>query len=361
MNRDTEVIVVGGGQAGLSTAYYLKKHNIPHIVLDKNGAIGDVWKSRWDSLTLFTKSEYNNLPGLAFPRMDDFPGKDHVVQYLQAYAMIHEIDVQLQTNVERISKDATGRFCVLTNNGVYTCDHVVVATGECQRAYVPGFAGSIYRNIFQVHSSRYKNPDQIPEGDVLVVGTANSGVQIAKEMAEAGRKVYLSGRDNWSLPAKLAGKDIFWWLTKAKVLDLAVDHPIGKRTILKGRDFGGQLIGYTLKGVVRKHGIKRLSKVVDWEHGELIFAEGERYTPQNIIWATGFRQDFSWIDLPIYNKQGVLKQKRGVVKKVPGLYFSGLKLMHRVGSSLLGSGWKDSRYVVKKIRKKRLSPDFQNA
>ncbi len=354
MEQATEVIVIGAGQAGLSAAYYLAKHKVPYLVLDANDSIAAVWDSRWDSLQLFTKSAYNNLPGgLDFPEMEGYPGKDEVVQYLRDYVAHHQLQVQLNTFVGKVEKDSSGDFLLSSNQGTFRSKAVIVATGECQTPYTPACAAKLPDSVFQIHSRDYRRPDQIPPGEVLVVGTANSGVQIARELALKGRTVYLAGRENKSLPAKLAGKDIFWWLTKANVLDWSADHLIGRQMVTKGRHFGGLLIGYTLKDIVKGYGLKRLSKVVDYKGEELIFAEGERLRIPNVIWATGYKQDFSWIDLPIYNKSGELRQKRGVVKKVPGLYFSGLKLLHRVGSSLLGSGWKDSRHVVRHIRKKR--------
>lgn len=347
-------IIIGAGQAGLSAAYYLEQAGVNYIVLDKGSEVGEIWSNRWDSLTLFTRSEYNCLPGLDFPPTESYyPGKDHVAAYLRSYVNHHELNVQLDTTVSRVTK-VDDLFVINSNQEEIQCHNLIIATGECNTPFKPACAAELSSKVFQIHSQDYQNPSQIKSDDVLVVGTANSGVQIARELAAIGKKVSLSGRENMSLPGKVMGKDLFWWFEKMNILDYSLDDAIGKRIVTKGRKMGGQLIGLELKQVVKEGEIQRFGKVESADQDIVHFTDGKSLSPSSIIWATGYRQSFDWLDLPITMRHGQVNQYHGVSLDVDGLYFVGMKLLHRIGSSLIGSGWKDSQFVVNKILEKKI-------
>ena len=213
-NELLDVAVVGGGQTGLAMAWHLAREQLRFVVLDAGPEIGHTWRSRWDSLTLFTPAQYNALPGMRFPgRPDTYPTKDGVVGYLQAYAAAFNLPIRLNASVTQLRQTAEG-FEIRTQEEVVRARQVVVATGPFQVPHVPAAAQRLDGSVPQLHSAAYRNPDALPPGPVLVVGGGNSGFQIAEELATAGRQVDLSiGTKMPVLPQRLGGKDLFWWLT----------------------------------------------------------------------------------------------------------------------------------------------------
>ncbi len=208
-----DVVVIGGSQAGLAVGYHLAKRGLRFVILDAGSEPGQVWRSRWDSLTLFTPAQYSGLPGLAFPLpKDTYPSKDDVARYLQSYVSALDLPVRLNAKVTSLTQ-RDGAYAVETADEEFTASHVVVATGPFQVPFVPPIAGDLDEAVFQIHSADYRNPAQLPEGRVLVVGGGNSGFQIAEELA-ATRNVDLAvGKRVQSLPQRLLGRDLFWWLS----------------------------------------------------------------------------------------------------------------------------------------------------
>jgi putative flavoprotein involved in K+ transport len=231
-----DVVVVGGSQAGLAIAWHLAREGLRFVVLEAAPEIGHTWRCRWDSLTLFTPAQYDALPGMAFPGPPDtYPGKDAVAGYLKAYAAAFDLPVRLNSPVTRLSQTDEG-FKIHTQREVFNARQVVVATGPFQQPFTPPAAQQLDASVTQLHSAEYRNPRALPPGPVLVVGGGNSGFQIAEELATAGRHVDLSIATKMPiLPQRLAGKDLFWWLTRLGLLRVTVDTRPGRR--MSSRDF----------------------------------------------------------------------------------------------------------------------------
>jgi putative flavoprotein involved in K+ transport len=217
-----DVVIVGGSQAGLAVAYYLKQRGLRFVLLDAGPEIGSVWKSRWDSLTLFTPAQYSGLPGMDFPAAHDvYPSKDEVAAYLQSYTTAFDLPVRLNARVTSLAKSDDGYF-VATSDEVFRASQVVVATGPFQSPFVPRMARDLDASVAQIHSAQYRSPAQFPEGPVLVVGGGNSGFQIAAELAQTRRVDLAMGTRMPALPQRLLGRDLFWWLTHLGVMRVSV-------------------------------------------------------------------------------------------------------------------------------------------
>ena len=313
------------------------------MILDAGPEIGHAWRSRWDSLRLFTPAQYSSLPGMAFPSpRDTYPAKDNVAQYLQAYASAFNLPVRLNARVTSLTK-RDGEYLLATADEGFTARHVVVATGPFQVPFVPPAAEDLDDTVTQMHSADYRSPDQLPHGQVLVVGGGNSGFQIAEELA-ATRKVDIAvGRRVPSLPQRLLGKDLFWWLTGVGFMKVSTDSRLGRR--LAKRDV---LIGSSARKL-RRSGVtlrKRLTKAVG-RHA--LFEDGSEQDVDAIVWATGYRSDFSWIDIPGVKGAGDRIVHRRGVTDASGLFFLGLTWQHTRGSALIGFVNDDATYIASRI------------
>jgi len=339
-----EVVVVGAGQAGLTVAYFLARQRRRFVVLDAADSIGAAWRTRWDSLTLFTPRRYSSLPGLPFPGdPEGYPNRDEVIAYLEQYAQTFKIPIQLSSGVKGMTS-ANGRFVLAVDGRTITADQVVVATGPFQTPFIPEFASKLAPEVFQVHSTGYKRPGDVSEGTVLVVGGGNTGFQIAKELS-ATRKVFLSvGSRQKPLPQRLLGRDLFWWLTKTGVLKKTAASRLGRK--LRDRD---TLIGSSPRELQRRYGVELRPRVVDARERTVRFEDGSDLEVDAVIWATGYRPDYSWIALEVFDPQGRLKHLRGVTD-VPGLYFLGLTWQHTRGSALIGFVKNDAAYIAEQIK-----------
>jgi putative flavoprotein involved in K+ transport len=329
-DRLVDVVVVGGSQAGLAMAWHLAQQGRRFVVLEAGPEVGHVWRSRWDSLKLFTPSQYDALPGMAFPApADTYPTKDPVADYLQAYATAFDLPVRLNARVTRLSKADDG-FEVHTADAIYRARQVVVATGPFQVPFVPPMAAKLDPALTQLHSADYRRPQALPAGPVLVVGGGNSGFQIAEELATS-RQVDLSIATTYPmLPQRLAGRDLFWWLTRLGLLRVTVTSRPGRR--MSRRDF---VIGTNRRQLERK-GVRFRPRLVDAEDRTVRFADHRLLEDVGVVvWATGYRPDYAWIQIPGVVREGQVVHRRGVAE-VPGLYFLGLSWQHTRGSALLG-------------------------
>ncbi len=224
-----DTVVIGGGQAGLAIAWHLKQHGQRFVVLDAGPAIGHTWRSRWDSLVLFTPAQYDSLPGMAFPApADTYPTKEQAADYLQAYAAAFDLPVRFNSRVTRLRR--TGAvFEVRTATGALTARQVVIATGPFTAPFVPPLAGRLDEAVVQLHSAQYRNPADLPYGPVLVVGAGNSGMQIAAELAKTRPVELAVGTRSPTLPQRVLGRDLFWWVTNTRLSKLPVDSRLGRR------------------------------------------------------------------------------------------------------------------------------------
>lgn len=347
-----DVIVVGGGQAGLAMGYYLRALKRPFLILDANDHVGAAWSQRWASLRLFTPARYSSLPGMDFPADDPLhlPHRDEVVSYLQAYAHRFKLPVRLNAPVTRVGRSGS-EYLIDTPDRTYHAAHVVIATGAFQRPYRPPFADQIRPALRQLHSSDYDNPGQLLPGDVLVVGVGSSGAQIALELAETGRKVYASGRDVGTLPRRLLGQDVYWWLYRTGLIRAGRDSFIGRRVAAKIRHQGGARVGLPEQELIDA-GVERLPRLTGVYNGQPVVDGGYMPDVTNIIWATGYRPDFGWIDNLALDDDGYPRHDRGVVPDEPGLYFLGLLFLQRLDSALINGVGDDARYLARTIKKR---------
>jgi putative flavoprotein involved in K+ transport len=335
-----DVIVIGAGQAGLAIARHLRQQGRRFLVLDAADTIGHAWRSRWDSLTLFTPARYSALPGLPFPGdPDGYPSKDAAADYLHRYAVEFDLPIQLNTNVTGLSHNGT-LFDVETTVQNLLARQVIVATGPFQTPIIPSEAAGFGDQVVQMHSSAYRNPRQLPDGPVLVVGGGNSGMQIAEELA-ASRPVALSiGTAPPALPQRVLGRDLFWWLTRLGVMRLSTSSRIGRRVRARGET----LVGHGRRRLVRA-GVTFHARLTRADGGTVIFADGTSNEPVAVIWATGFCRDYSWIRIPGATVDGEIVHERGV-SPVEGLYFLGMPWQHTRGSALLGFVGADAAYLA---------------
>jgi putative flavoprotein involved in K+ transport len=335
-----DVAVIGGGQAGLAMAWQLAQHHLRFVVLEAGPELGHTWRSRWDSLTLFTPTQYNSLPGMPFPGASDtYPGKDAVAAYLQAYAAAFSLPVRLNARVTQLHKTAEG-FEIRAQDETYRARQVVVATGPFQMPFVPPAAQRLDGSVIQLHGADYRNPQALPPGPVLVVGGGNSGFQIAGELTAAGRQVDLSiGTKMPMLPQRLAGRDLFWWLTRLGLLRVSVASRPGRR--MSRRDF---IIGGSRRRL-QAAGVRFRPGLAEAQERTVRFTDGTTAAVGTVVWATGYRSDYSWIGIPGVVRDGTVIHRRGTTE-VPGLYFLGLSWQHTRGSALLGFVRDDATYLA---------------
>jgi putative flavoprotein involved in K+ transport len=338
-----DVAVVGGGQAGLAMGYYLRERGLRFVIFERGDSIAPAWRERWDSLTLFTPRRYSALPGLPFPGdPDGYPTRDEVIAYLERYAETFELPIELNREVHRVSQEG-GRFVLEMEGRRATADQVVVATGPFQTPFVPELAQDVDPGLWQAHSTGYRKPADVPEGTVLVVGGGNTGFQIAKELSAAHKVVLSVGSKQKPLPQRIAGRDLFWWLTKTRLLSKTVESRLGSK--LQYRD---TLIGSSPRELTRRYGVEMKARATAATGRRVRFEDGSELEVDAVIWATGYRPDFSWIDLPIVGSNGRLRHRRGVTD-VPGLLFLGLTWQWTRGSALIGWVKDDAAFLSERI------------
>lgn len=347
-----DTVVVGAGQAGLVTAHELTRRGRDCVVLDREARVGDNWRHQYDSLRLYTPGRYTSLPGLAFPGDPDAcPGKDGVADYLSAYAEQLRLPVRTGIAVERVGRAADGGdgFDVSTSSGTIRCRNVVVATGTFGRApSVPDVAAGLDPGILQLHSSRYRRPGQLHDGPVLVVGASHSGCDIAYELG-ATRETHLAGRDCGQLPLRWRGTAapralplvVFVWrhvLTRRT--------PVGRRLMPEVRQHGGPMLRVTREDLAERGVVRHVGRVVAVTDGRPTLDDGTVLDVATVIWATGYRPRFDWLDLPVIDEDGWPREYRGVASDVPGLYFCGLAFQYAFSSMVFPGVGRDAKFVV---------------
>jgi putative flavoprotein involved in K+ transport len=343
MTNHVEVAVIGAGQAGLALGSFLERQGHRFVILERAGEIAPAWRERWDSLTLFTPRRYSALPWVPFPGDPDaYPARDEVIAYLERYAESFELPVELNSDVKKLDRAEDGAFHLELGDRTITADQVVVATGPFQTPYVPKLAERLGRDVFQTHAVRYRMPHDLP-WTVLVVGGGNTGFQIAKELSVTHRVVLSIGSRQKPLPQRVLGRDLFWWLTKARILDVTVESRLGRR--LSTRD---TLIGSSPRELEQRYGVELKPRAVDADGRTVRFEDDSELELDAVIWATGYRPDYSWIGLPVFDEDGRLRHRRGVTD-VEGLYFLGLTWQHTRGSALIGWVKDDAEFIADRI------------
>jgi putative flavoprotein involved in K+ transport len=344
-----EVAVVGGGQAGLAVGYYLAQQGRRFVIFERANELAPAWRERWESLTLFTPRRYSGLPGLPWRgEPDGYPTRDEVIAYLERYAETFELPVALSSEVKEIDRGADERLLLEVDGRTIAADQVVVATGPFQTPFVPELAERLSEDVFQTHAVGYRKPTDVPQGKVLVVGGGNTGFQIAKELSATHTVALSIGSRQKPLPQRFLGRDLFWWLTKAGILDKTTESRLGRK--LSTRD---TLIGSSPRQL-KRYGIELKPRLVDAGGGRTRFDDRSELEVGAVIWATGYRPDYSWIKLPIFDEHGRLLHRRGVTA-VHDLYFIGLSWQHTRGSALIGFVKDDAAFIAEKIDEHRRS------
>ena len=351
-----DTIIIGGGQAGLATAHALAMRGLSFVILDAGERIGDSWRTRWDSLRLFTPAPYDSLPGLSFPApKHTYPTKDEVADYLETYAATFGLPVRAGVKVDAVRKEDDG-FVVIAGERRLESRNVVVATGAFHTPRIPRFADELDPGILQLHSSDYRRPSQLRRGGVLVVGAGNSGAEIALEASDR-HPTWLSGPDTGQEPTR-AGTlpdrlltPIMWFMASRV---LSVRNPIGR----KARDHfldppRGIPLGRARRKDIAAAGIERVPRTAGARNGCPVLEDGRVLEVANVIWSTGFVSDFSWIDLPVFAENGYPIHERGVVKSQPGLYFMGLLFLDTLSSALVGGVGRDADHIASQIESRR--------
>jgi putative flavoprotein involved in K+ transport len=339
-----DVVVIGAGQAGLVMGYHLARRRQRFLIVDSGGEIGEAWRSRWDSLRLFTPAQYDNLPGMPFPAPPDtYPGKDDVAEYLQAYASHFELPVRLGINVTSLTR-SDGVYVVKSGAEALEARHVVVATGPFQVPFVPPIGKGLDPEVTQIHSVSYRRPQDLPAGKVLVVGAANSGCQIAQELSANHSVEIAAGQRIPTIPQRPLGRDIWWWAKGVRLDRVTVGSRLGRR--LAERD---QVIGGGLRQLAKQHGVRIRPRATTAAGRRVTFADGSVSEYDSVVWATGFATDHSWIDIPAAkDEQGRIRHDRGVTPS-SGLYMLGLTWQNTRGSALLGWVGGDAGFLAEKI------------
>ena len=349
-----QVVVIGGGQAGLSVGYCLAKRGISFVILEANNRIGDSWRKRWDSLRLFTPAKYDGLIGLPFPAPAfSFPTKDEMADYLEAYAKHFDLPVRTSTKVNRLWREGE-RYIVDAGNRRVEADHVVVAMATYQAGRVPDFARTLDPGIRQLHSSEYKNAGQLKPGDVLVVGAGNSGADIAMDVKRSHR-TWLSGRHPGHVPFHIESRvarvilPLLFRVIFHRILTVAT--PMGRRVRPSFIAKGGPLIRVKPADLVAA-GVERVPRVTGVRDGKPLLADQRLLDVTNVIWCTGFEPGLSWINLPkpIYGADGEPIHERGIVPGEPGFYFVGLHFLYSLSSTMIHGIARDAERIADTIQ-----------
>jgi putative flavoprotein involved in K+ transport len=404
MTKQIDTIIVGGGQGGLSTSYHLSQQGREHLILEQADQVAEAWRNRWDSFTLITPNWMIRLPGAEYQgnEPEAFTPRDELVAYFEKYVKQFDLPIRYGVRVTSVEPTEAG-YLVSSNAGDFEAANVVISTGMYQQPKIPPFSTSLPSEIHQLHSSEYRNPEALPDGAVLVVGSAQSGCQIAEELYQSGRKVYLSVGSAARVPRRYRGKDVTQWLDELGFYDRTVDQLPSPKAKFAGSVHGtGKDGGHTINlHQFSRDGVVLLGHIQGVEEERIVLApdlmeilanadkfeadlakQVDEYIEQTgldapvetlpelrdgfdsevileldlrsvgittVIWATGYKFDFSMVKLPVFDEDGYPVQKHGATE-YPGLYFVGLPFLHTGKSGLLAGVGDDAANVVSAIK-----------
>jgi putative flavoprotein involved in K+ transport len=406
--KHTDTVIIGGGQAGLAMSRCLTEHQIDHVILER-GRVGERWRSeRWDSLRLLTPNWQSRLPHFHYDgqRPDDFMTMPEFIRHLERYAESFEAPVQTGTKVRSVEKRNDGRFRILTDRGDWSACNVVVATGFCDTPRIPALSVAMPSDIIQLVPSDYRNPSQVPPGGVLVVGASATGLQIADELARAGRKVTLAVGTHVRVPRRYRGKDILFWMDRMGAFNAPADPAEERKTPPP------QLVGTPQNrnldlGELQKRGVRLAGRAIAVQGAQFHFADDlaakveaadsqmmqllakidefieTRGTPapaadrdslatvkvraaptvvdlrsedvKTVVWATGYERRYPWLQVPVLDDSGEIRHEGGVTPE-PGLYVLGIRFQRTKGSNLIDGVGQDaevlSKHIIERFRDK---------
>ena len=348
-----ETIIIGAGQAGLSVGYHLARRGRQFLILEANERVGDSWRTRWDSLRLFTPARYDALDGMPFPSAPGyFPTKDEMGDYLASYASRFALPVRTGQAVTSLTREGD-RYLVATDGGRYEAKHVVVAMATFQQPRIPGFATDLDPSIVQLHSSEYRNLTQLQPGGVLLIGAGNSGAEIALESVRGGHETWVSGRDVGRIPFRFGGipRTLLTRIMLRFVFHrvLTIDTPIGRRARPKMLAHATAPLIRATPDVLEGLGVRRVARTAGAQDGKPVLEDGRVLDVANVIWCTGYHPGFSWIDLPVFDADGEPRHDRGVVRDEPGVYFVGLHFLYAMSSTMIHGVGRDANHVAEVI------------
>jgi putative flavoprotein involved in K+ transport len=362
-SEHVQVVVIGAGQAGLSVGYCLAAHGVSFVILEAHARVGDSWRQRWDSMRLFTPAKFDGLVGMPFPAPAfSFPTKDEMGDFVESYARKFKLPVRTSTKVERLWRDGT-RYVVDAGPTRFYADHIVVAMASYQTPRVPAYAKDLDPRIVQLHSIDYKSPRQLQPGEVLIVGAANSGADIAMDVAPSHR-TWLAGRHPGHIPFRIETPvarvvmPVLFRIVFHRILTTST--PMGRRARRKMISKGLSLIRVKPIDLTRA-GVQRTPRVAGVNDGRPVLEDGRVMDVANVIWCTGYGNGLSWIDLPIHGADGEPIQERGVVPGEPGLYFVGQHFMYSMSSTMIHGVERDARWVADTIAARVASADRATA
>lgn len=355
-NPEVDTVIVGGGQSGLALGYWLARQGRNFLILDQHQRPGDAWRQRWDSLRLFTPAKYDGLPGAPFPGDPlAFPTKDQLADYLEDYVRRFELPYVPGVRVEDISSEGEA-FVLRSGDREWRSRNVVIATGGHRIPKVPAFAGELDPGILQLHSQDYKNPGQLKEGPVLVVGLGNSGAEIALEVARS-RPTLLAGKPSAEMPMRHGRAAARFALPVVRFLGLYVlnlNTPMGRKAAPKFKSMAAPLIRTKSKDLAAA-GVRLHPRLAGVQDGLPVLEDGTQVEAANVIWCTGYHEDYSWVNLPAFDSHGEPQQTRGVADSVPGLYFLGQEFLFAAASATLPGACRDARYLAGRVTAPRSS------
>ncbi len=345
----TSTVVIGGGQAGLSVGYHLKRQGISFVILDASERVGDAWRNRWDSLRLFTAAWLDGLDGKPFPATwRHTPTKDEMADYLESYSTEFELPVHSAILVTRLSRNSD-TFTVETDRGTIEADNVVVAMSSWQVPRLPDFADDLNDDVVAIHSSEYRNPGQLQPGPVLLVGSGNSGAEIALELS-AEHTTLISGTPPGEVPVDIGtrrGQVVAWFIGRVVFHRILTDStPMGRKM---AREHRGEPLVRTRTKELRRAGVESVARITGVEDGLPVTIDGDRLDVSNVIWCTGYDPGFDWIDLPVFGDDGKVQHQRGIMPDYPGLYFIGLKFLYSVSSAQIHGVGRDAERIVGEV------------
>lgn len=350
LNR-IHTVVIGGGQAGLAVGYHLARSGVRFLILDAGSRVGDAWRNRWDSLRLFTPARYAGLPGFRFPaRGDSFPTKQEMADYLEAYSRHFHLPIRTGVRVDRVSRRGD-RFYVSAGAEEFEAENVIIAMANYQKPRTPDFAKTLHPSIQQIHSADYRNPSQLQAGKVLIVGAGNSAADIAIELSRT-HATLMSGKESGYVPFPI--ESFFFRFFGIRIVRFLGHHilslatPIGRKLRPKMLHRSAPLVRVKPADLVAA-GVERVPRVVDVSNGKPLLADGRIVDVQNVIWCTGYHPGFSWIDLPVFEANGDPVHDRGIVSRVPGLFFVGLHYLYSMTSATIVGVSRDAKRIVKAV------------